>query len=64
MSIILFLGKGRIKHGVKKFFKRFARSSRFSAVMLPSLRCQVILLGILDVFDTDLNNDQNFLGLA
>ena len=39
-------------------------SSGFSAVTLPSLRFQVILLGALDVFDTDLNNDQNLFGLA
>ena len=44
-------------------FKRFATSTGFSAVIFPSLRFHVILLGTLDEFDTVLNNDQNFFGL-
>jgi hypothetical protein len=38
-------------------FKRFAVSSGFVAVTVPSSRFQVILLGTLDELETDLNND-------
>ena len=56
MIIILFLGEWSC-------FCLFATSAGFSAVMSPSLRFQVILLGTPDEFDTVLSNDQKFLGL-
>ncbi len=48
---------------MKQLFKRFAISVGLSAVVVLPSRVHFMLFGIVDDFDTDLNTDQNLLGL-